>query len=162
MKILVVSDTHKSIDLAEEALKSQSRANLLIHLGDYVEDGIDLADRLGLELLHVRGDNDFLAGINDCEVEISGCKIFFTHGHHHEVDEGLDDLAAEAQGRQVHLALFGHTHRPEIIMRDGLCLLNPGSFCPGEKVQSFGVIEIKKSKLSVGIYNCNQGRLRDV
>ena len=57
--------------------------------------------------------------------EIGRFKIGMTHGHH-----------AKLTGRQytydrmrgvVDCAIYGHSHRPEVVERDGLLMVNPGS-----------------------------------
>ena len=38
MKILVISDTHGDTRKAEEAIRKNREADLVIHLGDYIRD----------------------------------------------------------------------------------------------------------------------------
>ena len=162
MKILVSSDTHKSLDLAEKALLPQCPADLLIHLGDYVEDGQELSKRLGIPLKAVRGDNDFCPGDTELVLECDGVRIFLCHGHSCNIDEGLEEIYREAKRRQARLALFGHSHEPKIEARDGVVMLNPGNLCLAEKKNSFAVVRIERPKIILGIFNPNQKGFIDV
>jgi uncharacterized protein len=162
VKIIVLSDTHKSVELCAQSLAAEKPADLLINLGDYVEDGLELSERMGMELVAVRGDNDFTAGENERELEIPGLKIFLAHGHSYNIDDGLDEIYDESVRRGARLVLFGHSHRPVIHERDGVLLLNPGSLYLAEKEQSFGVIRLEHSRLFLGIYNLNRKGYMDV
>jgi hypothetical protein len=162
VKILVASDTHKSVPLAEAALKTQAPADLLIHLGDYVEDGQELSEKMDIPLRGVRGDNDFHAGDTEIELEIDGVRIFVAHGHSYNIDEGLDGIYEEAKRRRARVVLFGHSHEPKIVARDGVVMLNPGNLCLAEKINSFAVIRIEFPKIFLGIFNPNQKGFIDV
>lgn len=39
MKVIVVSDTHGRVDNFVNKIKAMEKPELIIHLGDYVEDG---------------------------------------------------------------------------------------------------------------------------
>jgi uncharacterized protein len=162
VKIIVLSDTHNSVALCEQALKPEHPAELLIHLGDYVEDGAQLSERLGLELVAVRGDNDFTEGPLERELTINGVKMFLSHGHHYDIDDGLDRIYDEARQRGARLVLFGHSHQPGIFDRDGVTLFNPGSLYLAEKEKSFGVMRLETSRIFLGIYNLNRKGYSDV
>lgn len=156
VKILIVSDTHKSVELCERSLKPEQPADLLIHLGDYVEDGEQLSQKLGIKLISVRGDNDFSKVEIERELEISGLKIFLAHGHSYNIDDGLDELYVEARRRSARVALFGHSHCPGIFSRDGVIMLNPGSLYLAEKENNFGVMRFENGRVFLGVYNLNR------
>ena len=50
-----------------------------------------------------------------------------THGHYYGVSMGTSVLEEEALARGFNVAMYGHTHRPEIEIKDDITILNPGS-----------------------------------
>jgi len=162
VKVLILSDTHRSVELCAQSLKAEEPADLLVHLGDYVEDGLELSEKLGVELVSVRGDNDFCAGPVERDLEISGLKIFLAHGHTCNIDDGLDEIYDESVRRGARVVLFGHSHRPGIHERNGVVLFNPGSLYLAEKEQSYGVMRLEYPRIFLGIYNLNRKGYTDV
>lgn len=152
----MVSDTHRSVDLAEQIIRDAGPLDLLIHLGDYLEDGIELARRLGVAFHGVRGDNDFSPGETELVIELAGVRLFLVHGHSYNIDEGLDSLFSEARARAAQLVLFGHSHRPGIFSREGIYMLNPGNLCLGEKENSLGVLRLELPGMFLGIFSPGQ------
>ena len=162
MKILVISDTHRSLKLAGEAIKDHLPADLLIHLGDFIEDGADLARQFGIEFSGVRGNNDYSPGKNELELELNGFRLLAVHGHYFEIDNDLEPLFEEARQRKVNLVLFGHNHKSGIYERDGIYLMNPGNLFLAEKENSLGVIELNQGGMVLSIFNLKQGAFTDV
>lgn len=54
-------------------------------------------------------------------------KIWLTHGHNYYVSLDLKVIEQEAVARGMDIVMFGHTHRPVIIVEDNITLINPGS-----------------------------------
>lgn len=50
-----------------------------------------------------------------------------THGHNYYVSLDLKVIEQEAVARGMDIVMFGHTHRPVIIVKDNITLINPGS-----------------------------------
>ena len=61
------------------------------------------------------------------EIELGGKKIWLTHGHNYYVSLDLKVIEQEAVARGMDIVMFGHTHRPVIIVEDNITLINPGS-----------------------------------
>lgn len=146
MKILVVSDTHRSFgplyDLAE-----REKPDLLLHLGDGESDVDDL--QAVLETLPVRavaGNCDYSATLPDRLLfEADGVRILMTHGHRMGVRQGCERLLREAVGCGAQLALFGHTHCQHLQCENGIVLMNPGSLThPRDGAPGYGVITIQQ------------------
>lgn len=128
MKILIVSDTHRKEENLEKVLFMESPIDLFIHLGDTEghEDYIQAIAGCPSEM--VSGNNDFFSRLpREKEILIGGFRVLLTHGHYYRVSLGLDDLEDEARFRGVDIVMFGHTHRPALIQKKGLTILNPGS-----------------------------------
>ena len=128
MKILIVSDTHKSHRNLEKVIEKVRPFDMLIHLGD-VEGGEDYIKALAACPAHfVRGNNDFFSDLPaEEEFFIEGYHIFITHGHSYYVSMGEECLKLEARGRGADIVMYGHTHKPSYTKEEDLITLNPGS-----------------------------------
>ncbi|KMZ53969.1 metallophosphoesterase family protein [Dorea sp. D27] len=128
MKILIVSDTHKSHKNLEKALEREGPIDMLIHLGD-AEGKEDYIGALVSCPFHViSGNNDFFSDLpREEEFFINGYHVFITHGHYYYVGMSEDRLKAEARGRGADIVMYGHTHRPALKVEKDLVVLNPGS-----------------------------------
>lgn len=146
MKIAVISDTHGNNKDIIEGILSIDKPDMLIHLGDYVEDGENISKILGIPVIIVSGNGDY-GSIYDEDrlVEVKGRKIFLTHGHRYGVARNIDNIYYKAMELEADIALFGHTHIPVNIVYDHIVIMNPGSpSFPRDRsnVKTFGIIEI--------------------
>lgn len=130
MKILVVSDTHRTDDNLKLVLSEECPLDMLIHLGDaegsehFIPDWVNPECRMEMVL----GNNDFFSRLDrEREIDIAGHKAFITHGHYYGVSMGPEGLVDEAKSRGCDIAMYGHTHRPFLDVIDGVTVLNPGS-----------------------------------
>lgn len=128
MKILIVSDTHKSHGNLERVMEQEGPVDLLIHLGD-VEGREDYIEALaGCPTHIVSGNNDFFSRLPwEEEFFVGDLHVFITHGHGYFVGMGEERLKAEARGRGADVAMYGHTHMPALTVEPDLVTLNPGS-----------------------------------
>lgn len=128
MKVLIVSDTHKSHRNLDLVIEREAPIDMLIHLGD-VEGCADYIEAVADCPVHmVRGNNDFFSELPaEEEFFIEGQHVFITHGHYYYVSMDEERLKQEARGRGADIVMYGHTHRPCLTKEDGLITLNPGS-----------------------------------
>ncbi len=151
MKILVLSDTHGSIERAEEVIRQNRKSDLIIHLGDNIRDADDLSYIFPEILMEsVRGNCDFVAPETPSEklLEYMGVRIFITHGNAYSVKNGYSRLIHKAAHVDADLVLFGHTHIAETFAHGKAIFLNPGSLSEprsGRK-PSYAVIELMEGK----------------
>lgn len=147
MKIIVVSDTHGDNKDVIEKIMELGKPDVLIHLGDYVEDGIKISKAFGVETIIVRGNGDYGSAYKDDElIELEGKKLFITHGHKYNVRNTIANLYYRGLELGADIILFGHTHVPVNVKEDGIIILNPGS--PSlprgiNRKKTFGLIEIE-------------------
>ena len=97
MKIGIVSDTHGSYkDVANSLL--ENNVDVIIHLGDYSDDGKDIGEITNKPIYVVRGNNDYVATDEPSEllINIGGIDFFITHGHKYNVYSGLTNLMFRA------------------------------------------------------------------
>jgi len=128
MKILIISDTHKRHRTLDDVLGRVGKIDMLIHLGD-TEGGEDYIEAVADCPAHiVAGNNDFFSDLEKEEEFLIGkYRVFITHGHRYGVSMGNERLKEEARARRVDIVMYGHTHRPELVIEDDLTTLNPGS-----------------------------------
>ncbi len=144
MLIAVISDTHrmiKYINLAKELIKD---ADILIHLGDNVEDVEALEQGFKGEIYAVAGNCDYSRKYpKETIIEVNGRKIFFTHGDLYGVKSSINNIYYRGKELEVDIVLFGHTHQQIIEEESGLVLMNPGSVSlPKSKGRCVGFIDI--------------------
>lgn len=147
MRILVISDTHGDINKAEEAIRSNTGINLIIHLGDYFRDAQKLSDIFPkIPIEYIYGNSDFMIEDVPAEkmLEICGKRIFITHGHRYSVKWDYDKLYRKAEEMKADLLLFGHTHVPDLIEKGKYYVMNPGSTSDprDDANESYAIIDI--------------------
>ena len=111
MQIGVISDTHRGISSIEQLGDKIKELDVLIHLGDNVEDISIIQKYYKGKIINVRGNCDFSTSTpNDRVEEICGKRIFLTHGHRYGVKENLFKLRYKALETEADIVLYGHTH----------------------------------------------------
>ena len=150
MKILVLSDSHSSLQFMFSCLE-QIVPDVVIHLGDYFDDGAALREAFpGIRLYQVPGNCDRYRcppGQPEILVErILGVNLYMTHGHCHNVKLTLTRLLQDARSCRADAVLYGHTHQPDCRQEpDGMWILNPGSCGYGGRTA--GLIEVESGKI---------------
>ena len=153
MKILVLSDSHSGLRFMNHCIE-QVEPDVLIHLGDYYEDGETLREEYPeLPLYQVAGNCDKYRCPPDAREilmpRIGGVQFYMTHGHRHHVKQTIDRLLKDARDWDAKVVLYGHTHVPNCYQdTDGLWILNPGS-C-GYFGGSAGLVEVENGR----VLNC--------
>lgn len=128
MHIGVVSDTHRDHYMIQTALEYLKNCDVLIHLGDNVQDVSEIAQKFNGKIINVKGNCDFSVEVPTERVEvIEGKKFFVTHGHTYDVKYTLNNLKEKAIEINADIVLYGHSHISEIIFEDGIWYINPGS-----------------------------------
>lgn len=146
MKIVIVSDTHGNNKEVLVSILEDEKPDLLIHLGDYVEDGEKISKILEVPSVIVKGNGDFRSNYpEDRVIEVEGKKIFLTHGHRYDVRYSIDKIYYRALELGADIVLFGHSHIALNTWEDGILIMNPGSpSLPRDinRTKSYGVIKI--------------------
>ena len=126
--MLVMADTHGNKAAIAAAVSKFSDVDAIIHLGDYVRDAEIIRTLTKKKVYVVRGNCD-IASRTPAEriIRIGGKKILAVHGHRQGVKASLLRLGLYARGKGVDAVLFGHTHKPEEKLFEGVVLYNPGS-----------------------------------
>lgn len=149
MKIAVISDSH-NVTSAIEAVKPYiDGVDIVMHLGDGVENVKDITNEFNGEVYAVKGNCDFGDNYpNERIVEVLDRKILMCHGHFYNVKMNLNNIFYRGKELGVDIVLFGHSHLCIIEKKDDLILMNPGSISNGiGKIRrSIGYIEIEEDK----------------
>jgi putative phosphoesterase len=123
MRVGVISDTHGL--LRPRVLTLLAGCDRILHAGDV--GGAEILSRLEeiAPVLAVRGNTD--SGPEAAELpfsrdlELEGVPLHLVHRR-----EDLDPRVL----KHARIAIFGHSHRPELEWRSGCLLLNPGACGP--------------------------------
>jgi putative phosphoesterase len=150
IRIGVLSDTHLPntgdaqtllLDLVESAL---APLDMLLHAGDLINP--ELLTVFASYPVHVvRGNMDPATPDVPLKkiVNIGGFKIGLIHGW--GPPRGLEErVLAEFSSVTLDCLVFGHSHRPVCLRRDGLLLFNPGSATDRRSMAShtIGLLEV--------------------
>jgi putative phosphoesterase len=160
MKIIVVSDTHGNNKPFLEKAITIEKPDLIFHLGDFASDAKKISKIMGIDFIAVKGNGDHgIMDVNEDElIELSGKKIFLTHGHKYDVAYNLGDICHKGLELDADLILFGHTHMPIIEKTEDLIIMNPGS--PSiprslDRKRTFGLITIGE-EIEVELINIDE------
>ncbi|MFV0529551.1 MAG: metallophosphoesterase family protein [Lachnospiraceae bacterium] len=148
MRILIVSDTHAKMENLKTVLHKVGHIDALIHCGDVEGDEDYIRALAGCPAYLVSGNNDFFSDLpRELEIELAGRHVLISHGHYMGVSMGTERILEEADARRMQLVIFGHTHKPVIVEKDGVIAVNPGSLSyPRQEGRrpSFMLLEIDK------------------
>ena len=144
MQIGVISDTHMVISSIERLEKEIKGVDMIIHLGDNVDDIATIEKYFKGKIINVKGNCDFSAIVpSDRLVEVCNKKIFLTHGHRYGVKENLSALRYKALETGADIVLYGHTHIAKMEFEEGIWYINPGSASlPRDGDRSYVIINI--------------------
>jgi uncharacterized protein len=128
LKIGVISDTHRYIRVIGKIMNLFRDVDLIIHLGDNVQDVHAIEKLYKGRIINVRGNCDFAVNTPSERIEtIENKKFFITHGHKYDVKYNISRLKTRAEELNADVVLFGHTHISGITYEDGTWYINPGS-----------------------------------
>ncbi len=132
-------------------LHAESDANAVVFLGDGLRD---LEEALTLHPQNEglrRGRQLRFSALEPLDglAAFDQVVVFYTHGHMYGVKYDLDTLADAAAARGAEVALFGHTHKPIALQKNGVFLFNPGS-CGRcyTGPNTYGVMLLDKGKIT--------------
>ena len=124
LRVALLSDTHGL--MRAEARAFAVGADYIIHGGDIGSPQI-LEELASLApLIAVRGNNDnqaWAAHLPETEmIRVGGAFVYVIHD--------LAQLDIEPRAAGVQVVVSGHSHRPQVLRRDGVLFVNPGSCGP--------------------------------
>ena len=145
MRIGVISDTHRDRKFVKRIENIFFDVDMIIHLGDNVEDVLQIEKFYRGPVINVKGNCDFSVSVPSERIEIlKGKKFFITHGHRYDVKYDLSRLKYRALEEEADIVLFGHTHLSKVIYESGIWFVNPGSpSVPRDGFNSVAVIDLR-------------------
>lgn len=149
MRILIVSDTHRHSNVLEQVLARIGKIDLMIHLGDVIDQEEYIRSLVKCPVEMVAGNNDYFSSLPDeKEIYLGHYKVLLTHGHYYYVNTGTKFILREAEARGYDIVMFGHTHIPVIERGSHAVALNPGSIAlPRQKGRQPSFIIMTLDKL---------------
>ncbi len=154
MKIGVISDTHRNMDLLGQVtgwMTQRQRISVLYHLGDDYNDVVDLGDQFA-ELMQVPGlyDERYRTGEAPAKIfeTVLGISLLLVHSLDKDTDD--DDIS------RSDIILHGHSHRHELRLDDGKLYFNPGHLkgaLDKNMPPSFGILTIEDRGVEAAIYD---------
>jgi putative phosphoesterase len=149
----VISDTHRYVWVIENAMKKLEGVDILVHLGDNVQDIKEIRKYYKGEIINIKGNCDFSVDVPSEKVEIiADKKVFITHGHRYDVKYDLSRIRYKALEVGADIVLFGHTHVSQIAYEDGIWFVNPGSpAVPRDGFNSVAIIKVENGKINPSI-----------
>jgi len=129
MKVGVVSDSHGNLKALKKALDQMGAVDVIIHLGDYVEDALHLRTLTNIPIHILKGNMDLYSedGSSFLVTTIGGFNFFATHGHHYGVKNSVEQLYHAGLEKNAQVILFGHTHKACVYDDGQILIMNPGS-----------------------------------
>jgi putative phosphoesterase len=152
MNILVVSDTHGNYLAPLCCFDEADAIDMIIHLGDEIDDAKMLEKLVRIPVLMVPGncDNSAKEPRELCR-KIEGHTFFMTHGDRYRVKRGVDEIVKKAQRIAATVVLYGHTHTAAILEKDGILLVNPGTLMSASQSKSFAILTISGNAVTAEI-----------
>ena len=135
LEIIIVSDNHRARKGLAKVVEYHSSADHFLHCGD---SNLESGDEAMKPFVTVRGNTDYFQGYQEDEfIQLPfDERIWVTHGHRYSVNSGISDLIMSAKlGRAMAMAeiqpidivFYGHTHKVDVKMQEGILVINPGS-----------------------------------
>jgi uncharacterized protein len=152
-KVLIVSDSHgytKELQVLKE--RHLDDVDLLIHCGDsqLTPDDSNISG-----YLTVMGNCDFGGYPTETITEISGRRIFVTHGHKYSVKTSLMNLKYKAEEVKADIVCFGHSHVLGAEVVGKTLFLNPGSIrMPRERLEkTYIILDLRDESIKLHVFD---------
>ena len=156
---LLFSDSHGICRAMMEAVAMHQYADGILFMGDGLADLALIRERYpNIPIFAVRGNCDFkthgIEAPNERLLDLSGHKIFLTHGHLYQAKQTFAHLLQKGSSLSAEAVIFGHTHMPYDLFHlaengeTHIHLFNPGSIgLPIQHPFSFGLLQIGEAGL---------------
>lgn len=151
-RIGIISDSHHSEENLIKVIDKLKEVDMILHLGDNINDCDIIRRMLAVEVYGVLGNCDVgKDGLKEQVLTIEGKRIFMTHGHKYNVKHSLNRLFYKALELEADIILFGHTHYALNAVEDNIVFFNPGSITSprGSKDKTYGILEIDENGINI-------------
>lgn len=152
MKLAILSDSHRKLELTSNALKhlKSQGAQYILHAGDLeMEENLQSIESVKLPYVSVFGNNDHNL------LSVAHKYKIYKEPHYFKIDDisfKLMHLPFYLTG-DTDVVISGHTHMFEHSFVNGTLFLNPGEVCARNKSKSECVLlEIVKDKYIINYF----------
>lgn len=139
----VISDTHGL--LRPEALTLLTGVESIIHAGDIGSPTVLEKLQTIAPVTAVRGNNDQGPWTQDIPESL----LLNVRGHAIHVLHDISQIDLSPAAAGISVVITGHSHKPEIVERDGVLFVNPGSAGPRRFRLPIAVAKLYVGELSV-------------
>jgi uncharacterized protein len=157
ISIGVMSDSHGNVALVRQILRREALLTYWVHCGDGCRDldhawvaetgGITVDASPKHTLVAVSGNCDSpVWAPRESVFEALGTRFLVFHGDRLRVQLDLQGAVDEAHRHDAQVVLYGHTHRADYRVDEGVHLFNPGSLQRGQDGASYGRITVAPGK----------------
>jgi len=146
---MVLSDSHGDLGSAHQILQEE-KFDMILHLGDSIEDMKELEDCYDIPIEGVIGNVDYITEGEGLKlITLKGHKILMCHGHKFKVNQSIEYLVSYGLDCGADIILFGHTHTPVLLDRVPF-VMNPGSIVSPRNVEnpSYGILILEEKKIN--------------
>ena len=129
MRIVIISDTHGSLENLRTVLAEAGPFDYLIHCGDVEGQEEEIRQMARCRCTFVRGNNDYASDLPDFDcVTLGELRLLVTHGHRAGIAYSVAKARQAAREAGCRAVLYGHTHLPLIDTSvPDTVVINPGS-----------------------------------
>lgn len=165
MKCIVISDNHYNKQVLIDVFDFyRDQGYKIFHCGD---SELSSTDSIWQGVEKVVGNSDYdMEFPNQVIAQVNGVTIFMVHGHRHSVNVTLDYLVEDAKRHGASIALYGHTHRLDSQVQDGVFCLNPGSISvprgPYRDTPTYVLMDVEPDLVTVDFYTRKHQKLEDL
>jgi uncharacterized protein len=159
-KIAVFADTHGNREAMRSALSSEGPFDLMVHLGDGLQDAVKVSEETGVRLCGVLGNEDF--GLDfpvRRTLDLGAWQLLLMHGYQFDItpyqgreiwEKHYRAMAGVSVMAGADALLFGHTHQALVWDHEGTLLCNPGSHYIGmPEPPTFIVLDVDGDELGI-------------
>lgn len=162
MKMTIFADSHGNTAGVRDAVAASGEIDGIVHLGDGVSDGQQVAAENRLGFCGVYGNEDYGSKLAECSMlRPDNWPILLIHGHQWDMNpyyskdvmnEQIDSLAKFGVETGAACLFFGHTHQWHLEKRRGIILCNPGNqYIGSPEYHSFAMLKSTPGSLTVSI-----------
>lgn len=154
-RIGIVSDSHGKLHNLKRAVRNMGDVDLIIHVGDYIEDADSIRMWTNTPVMAVRGNMDSMIPDRPdfIKTEVEGHKLYIAHGHRQGVKMGPEVFAQAVKDNGCDIGIYGHTHRRDLERMGDVVLVNPGSCSlPNDGEKSYAILTLDGPNIDCNFY----------
>ncbi len=153
----VVSDSHGNLPLLRRVIQREAAISHWTHCGDGCRDLLRALEREQDADAPAPSDGQGLAAVSgncdsptwaprECLFDLLGTRFLVLHGDRQRVQLDMQGAVDEAHRWDAQVVLYGHTHRADYAVDEGIHLFNPGCLERGSAYASYGRVHLTEGE----------------